>query len=67
MRCVVGLIVAMFGAATPRGVPGPFDTGDTAAALERLVSFATAGLAAPSATASKGAPGVRQEVTPPRS
>ena len=49
MRCVVGVIVTMFAAATPRGVPGPFDTTNTGATLERLVAFASAGLSSASA------------------
>ncbi len=65
VRCVVGVIVAMFGAATPRGIPGPFDTADTATLLDRLVTFAVAGLSAPSPSGPRGTDGTGQEVPTP--
>lgn len=67
MRCVVGVIVAMFAAATPRGVPGPFNTANTGATLERLVAFASAGLSSPHAADVEGALEAGQEVPPPPS
>ena len=67
MRCVVGVIVAMFAAATPRGVPGPFNTANTGVTLDRLVAFASAGLSTPHAADLEGALEAGQEVPPPPS
>ena len=67
MRCVVGVIVAMFAAATPRGEAGPFDTANTGATLERLVAFASAGLLSPGRAHVEGALDAGQEVPPPHS
>jgi AcrR family transcriptional regulator len=47
--CVVGVIVALFAQATPRGVPGPFDTGDVEGTLARVIAFVEPGLSAPAA------------------
>jgi AcrR family transcriptional regulator len=47
LRCVVGVIVALFAGATPRGVPSPFGTEDIEAALDRLIAFLAPGLSAP--------------------
>jgi AcrR family transcriptional regulator len=44
--CVVGVIVALFAQATPRGVQGPFDTGDVEGTLARVIAFVEPGLSA---------------------
>lgn len=55
MNCgVVGVVVALFAQATPRGVPGPFDTGDVEGTLERIIAFVAPGLAAPASKPRRG-------------
>jgi AcrR family transcriptional regulator len=49
-RCIIGVIVRLLGAATPRGVNGGLDTSETLPTLERLVAFIAPGLSAPSPT-----------------
>jgi AcrR family transcriptional regulator len=46
-RWIIGVIVRLFGAATPRGVAGGLDTADIPVALDRIVGFIAPGLAAP--------------------
>ncbi len=46
-RCIVGVIVRLFGAATPRGIAGGLDTAEIAPTLDRLVGFLAPGLASP--------------------
>jgi AcrR family transcriptional regulator len=46
-RCIGGVIVRLFGAATPRGITGGLDTADITPALDRIVGFIAPGLAAP--------------------
>lgn len=46
-RCIIGVIVRLFGAATPRGVAGGLDTADITTTLDRIVGFLAPGLAAP--------------------
>lgn len=57
MRCIVGVIVALFGQATPAGVPGPFETGDVEATLHRLVAFCASALRAPAPATAGGRDG----------
>lgn len=47
LGCVVGVIVSLFVHATPRGVPGRFDTDDIDGTLARIISFVEPGLSAP--------------------
>jgi len=49
-RCIIGVIVRLLGAATPRGVEGGLDTADLTSTLERLVAFIAPGLSAPTPT-----------------
>ncbi len=46
-RCIIGVIVRLLGAATPRGVAGGLDTTEILPTLERLVAFIAPGLSAP--------------------
>jgi len=46
-RCIIGVIVRLLGAATPRGVTGGLDTAEVLPTLERLVAFIAPGLSAP--------------------
>jgi AcrR family transcriptional regulator len=46
-RCIVGVIVRLFGAAAPRGIAGGLDTADIVPTLDRIVGFLAPGLAAP--------------------
>ncbi len=53
-RCIVGVIVRLFGAAAPRGILGGLDAAEIAPTLDRLVAFLAPGLTAPiSAPASR--------------
>lgn len=52
--CIVGVIVRLLGAATPRGTPGDRDPSET---LERLVAFVGPGLSAPTPTFPAREPG----------
>ena len=49
-RCIIGVIVRLLGAATPRGVAGGLDTTEILPTLERLVAFIAPGLSAPMPT-----------------
>ena len=49
-RCIIGVIVRLLGAATPRGVEGGLDSVEILPTLERLVAFITPGLVAPAPT-----------------
>lgn len=51
--CVVGVIVALFARATPRGVPGPFDAGDVDGTVARIVAFVEPGLSKPTPRSGK--------------
>jgi AcrR family transcriptional regulator len=51
--CVVGMLVSLFAQATPRGVAGPYDTGDVDGTLARIVAFVEPGLAARAPTAKR--------------
>jgi len=51
-RCIIGVIVRLLGAATPRGVDGGLDTAEVIPTLERLVAFIAPGLSAPTPTSS---------------
>jgi AcrR family transcriptional regulator len=46
-RCIIGVIVRLFGAATPRGIAGGLDTADITPTLDRIVGFLAPGLTAP--------------------
>jgi len=47
VRCIVGVIVAVFAGATPRGEPSPYGTEDVDTALDQLVAFLAPGLSVP--------------------
>jgi hypothetical protein len=49
-RCVIGIVVRLLGASTPRGFQGGLDTADVASTLERLIAFIAPGLSAPAPT-----------------
>jgi AcrR family transcriptional regulator len=51
-RCIIGVIVRLLGAATPRGVQGGLDTTEIFPTLERLIAFIAPGLSAPTPTLS---------------
>jgi len=46
-RCITGVTVKLFGAATPRGIPGALDTAEISTALDRIIAFLAPGLSAP--------------------
>lgn len=49
-RCIVGVIVKLFGAATPRATPSNRNSAVISQTLERLIAFIAPGLAAPTPT-----------------
>jgi AcrR family transcriptional regulator len=59
-RCVVGVVVRLLGAATPRGVQGGLDTAEIGPTLERLVAFIAPGLCAPAPALSTAAKSGRE-------
>ncbi len=46
-RCIIGVVVKLFGAVTPRGIPGGPDGAEISTTLDRIVTFLAPGLAAP--------------------
>ncbi len=61
-RCIIGAIVRLLGAATPRGVEGVLDTTGILPTLERLVAFIAPGLAAPPPTLPAAPKSARESV-----
>ena len=61
-RCIIGVIVRLLGAATPRGVEGGLDTTGILLTLERLVAFITPGLSAPTPTLPAAPKSARESV-----